>query len=64
MRIVTTEPVDDNALTVYYKMFDGKLLERMLFRADQANLSLAEAGRPWVFDAPGEEFKELFCTKE
>jgi hypothetical protein len=45
-------------------MFDGKLLERMLFRADQANLSLAEAGRPWVFDAPGEEFKELFCTKE
>ncbi len=57
VRVVTTEPVGDNALTVYYKTADGKLLERMLFRADEANLSLAEAGRPWAFDAPGAEFK-------
>ena len=57
VRIVTTEPVGDNALTVYYKTADGKLLERMLFRTDEANLSLAEAGRPWAFDAPGEAFK-------
>ncbi|CAK0742813.1 hypothetical protein CCP3SC1_1350007 [Gammaproteobacteria bacterium] len=57
VRIVTTEPVGDNALTVYYKTPDGKLLERMLFRANEVNLSLAEAGRPWAFDAPGEEFK-------
>ncbi len=57
VRIVTTEPVGDNALTVYYKTADGRLLERMLFRTDEANLSLAEAGRPWAFDAPGEEFK-------
>lgn len=56
-RIVTTEPVGDNALTVYYKTADGKLLERMLFRTDEASLSLAEAGRPWAFDAPGEDFK-------
>jgi hypothetical protein len=54
VRIVTTEPVGDNALTVYYKTADGKLLERMLFRTDEAKLSLAEAGRPWAFDAPGE----------
>lgn len=57
VRVVTTEPVGDNALTIYYKTPDGKLLERMLFRTDEANLSLAEAGRPWAFDAPGEEFK-------
>jgi superfamily II DNA or RNA helicase len=57
VRVVTTEPVGDNALTVYYKTADGKLLERMLFRTDEANLSLAEAGRPWAFDAPGDEFK-------
>lgn len=57
VRIVTTEPVGDNALTVYYKTSDGKLLERMLFRTDESNLSLAEAGRPWAFDAPGEDFK-------
>lgn len=57
VRIVTTEPVGDNALTVYYKTADGKLLERMLFRTDEVNLALAEAGRPWAFDAPGDEFK-------
>jgi len=57
VRIVTTEPVGDSALTVYYKTADGVLRERMLFRADEAKLSLAEAGRPWAFDAPGEGFK-------
>jgi hypothetical protein len=57
VRIVTTEPVGDNALTVYYKTADGALCERMLFRADEATLSLAEAGRPWAFDAPGQDFK-------
>src|SRR5215470_6236624 len=56
VRVVTTEPVGDNALTVYYKTPDGQLLERMLFRSDEGNLSLAEAGRPWAFDAPGAEF--------
>lgn len=57
VRIVTTEPVGENALTVYYKLADGHLRERMLFRSDEVNLSLAQAGRPWAFDAPGEEFK-------
>jgi len=57
VRIVTTEQVGDNTLTVYYKTADGSLRERMLFRSDEANLSLAEAGRPWAFDAPGEDFK-------
>ncbi len=57
VRIVTTEPVGPDAVTVYYKTSDGRLQERMLFRADEANLSLAEAGRPWAFDAPGEDFK-------
>ena len=57
VRIVTTEPVGDNALTVYYKTADGTLRERMLFRTDEANLSLAEVGRPWAFDAPGDAFK-------
>lgn len=57
VRIVTTEPVGDNALTVYYKTAGGMLRERMLFRTDEANLSLAESGRPWAFDAPGQDFK-------
>lgn len=57
VRVVTTESAGDNSLTVYYKTADGALRERMLFRTDEVNLSLAEAGRPWAFDAPGEDFK-------
>lgn len=57
VRVVTTDPVGDNALTIYYKTSDGELHERMLFRTDEAKLSLVEAGRLWDFDAPGEKFK-------
>jgi superfamily II DNA or RNA helicase len=57
VRVVTTEPVGENALTVYYKTPDGRLLERMIFRTDEASLSLADVGRPWAFDAPGDDFK-------
>jgi SNF2 family DNA or RNA helicase len=57
VRIVTTENVGNDALTVYYKTSDGRLSERMLFRTDEASLSLAEAGRPWAFDAAGADFK-------
>lgn len=48
VRVVTTEPVGSDALTVYYKTADGSVRERMLFRSDEPNLALAEAGRPWV----------------
>lgn len=57
VRIVATELVGNNALTVYYKTTDGSLHERMLFRTDEANLSIAEEGRPWAFDAAAADFK-------
>ncbi|RXE56040.1 RNA helicase [Methanoculleus taiwanensis] len=57
VRIVSTDPVGENALTVYYKTADGQVKEQMLFRSKEPSLSLAKAGRPWAFDAPGEEFK-------
>ena len=57
VRIVQVEPVGDAALTVYYKDSQGKIGERMLFRSDEATLELATVGRPWAFDAPGNEFK-------
>lgn len=57
VRVVQVEPVGDNALTVYYKDNQGRLSEQMLFRTDEARLDLAQAGRPWAFDAPGEDFK-------
>lgn len=57
VRVVTTELVGDGAVTVYYKDGQGKLGEQMLFRSDESRLELAEAGKPWAFDAPGEDFK-------
>jgi superfamily II DNA or RNA helicase len=57
VRIVTTESIGPDAITVYYKTADGQVRERMLFRSDETTLTLAEAGRPWAFDAPGEAFK-------
>ncbi|WP_022949215.1 helicase-related protein [Methylohalobius crimeensis] len=57
VRVVQVEPVGDNAVTVYYKDSQGRLSEQMLFRSDEARLELAQAGRPWAFDAPGAEFK-------
>ncbi|MEX0827423.1 MAG: DEAD/DEAH box helicase, partial [Haliea sp.] len=57
VRIVQVEPVGDAAITVYYKDNQGRLAEQMLFRSDEARLELALAGRPWAFDAPGEDFK-------
>lgn len=57
VRVVQIEPIGDSAITVYYKTTEGVLKERMLFRSDEPDLSLAETGRPWVFDAPGKDFK-------
>jgi len=57
VRIVSVEPVGDDAANVFYVDPDGKPGTQMLFRSDESRLELAEAGRPWAFDAPGEEFK-------
>lgn len=56
VRVIQAEPAGD-ALTVYFKTDDGNLKEHMLFRTDEARLSLADTGRPWAFDASGEDFK-------
>ncbi|WP_170799459.1 helicase-related protein [Stutzerimonas stutzeri] len=57
VRIVSVERVGEHAVTVIYKTNQGRLGEQMLFRTDEARLELAQAGRPWAFDASAEEFK-------
>ncbi len=51
VRIVSVESIGEDAVTVYYRDSEGKLGERMLFRADEPNLEEVKAGRPWSFDA-------------
>ncbi len=57
VRVVSADALGDNAVTVVYKTDDGRLGERVLFRSNESELSIATAGRPWRFDADGADFK-------
>ena len=46
-----------DAIEVNYRLPSGESRERMLFRTDEAALTLAETGRPWSFDASADAFK-------
>ena len=53
VRVVSADPLGDNAVTVVYKADDGRLGERVLFRSNESELHIASVGRPWSFDADG-----------
>lgn len=57
VRVVSADPLGDNAVTVVYKTDDGRLGERVLFRSNESELNVASIGRPWSFDADGADFK-------
>ena len=56
VRILAVEPMGQSC-SVVYRTPDGQLGDRMVFRTDEASLSLAEAERPWAFTAAGDDFK-------
>ena len=56
VRILAVEPMGESC-SVVYRTPDGQLGDRMVFRTDEASLSLAEAERPWAFTASGDDFK-------
>jgi len=56
VRVVSADPLGDNAVTVVYKADDGRLGERVLFRSNESELNIASVGRPWSFDADGADF--------
>jgi superfamily II DNA or RNA helicase len=55
--VVSVDKVGDSAVSVVYRKSEGGYGDQMLFRSDEARLELAQAGKPWAFDAPGEDFK-------
>lgn len=57
VRIVHAEPIGSEALNVFYVDQEGKPGTQSLYHIDELRLELAKAGRPWGFDAPGQEFK-------
>jgi len=57
VRIVHSEPIGTDSVSVFYIDQEGNPGTQLLFRSDEARLEIAKAGRPWSFNAPGTEFK-------
>jgi superfamily II DNA or RNA helicase len=55
--IVAVQPMGADSASVFYKAPDGTPSERMVFRSEEEGIALATVGRPWAFDADGNQFK-------
>jgi len=55
--VVSVVHIAEGAVQVIYRTPDGALKERLLNRADEANISVATTERPWSFDGDGETYK-------
>ena len=55
--LVALVPIGDGAVQAIYKTSEGALKDRLLTRADEANVAIATQERPWAFDGKGEDFK-------
>ena len=45
------------AVELTYKVHDGSVANRLLYRDDEPRLEIAEVGRPWAFDGDGDLFR-------
>lgn len=57
VKILYVKKAGDDAADVTYELLDGRVLKKTLFRADEAELSVASETRAWAFDAKPESFK-------
>lgn len=55
--IAAVVPLGPDARTLYYKLPDGSLRERLVGRTDEAALSIAKVERPWAFDGAPDLFQ-------
>jgi superfamily II DNA or RNA helicase len=55
--VVNVQWFGSEALELTYKDPEGKVANILLYRDDESRLELVEAGRPWSFDADGEQFR-------
>ena len=58
--VAAVVPIGEGAVTVFYRTPEGTTKERLLGRADEANLSVATVERPWSFVGDGAAF-QLTC---
>ncbi len=58
--VVAAVAMGEDALQVLYRGPDGAIVDRLLGRGDEPNLSVATTERPWSFDGDGAAF-QLTC---
>jgi superfamily II DNA or RNA helicase len=56
-RVLSTTSYGPDCCQCVYRLPDHSLHETLLYRTDEARLSLVTAGRQWGFDADGDAFK-------
>lgn len=54
-KIIGLDWMGGDAVNVIYRVGASGVSETLLTRANESLLSLAEAGLPWGFDAPGDQ---------
>ncbi len=55
--VVNLEWHGSEVVTLTYRVADGAVAEKLLFREDEPRLTLVEEGRPWSFDGDGDAFR-------
>ena len=57
MTVVGAKWYGQDALDLTYRLADGSVSTRLIYRDDEPSLEIAEAGRPWSFDGDGAMFR-------
>jgi hypothetical protein len=55
--VISVQWFGSEALELTYKMANGHVANRLLYRADEPRLQVVEHGRPWSFDGDGHLFR-------
>ncbi|MFN8410370.1 MAG: helicase-related protein [Flavobacteriales bacterium] len=57
VRVVASEYAGPDARSIIFRRADNTIGDRLMSREDEPNIRLASMGRPWSFDAKGEDLK-------
>lgn len=55
--VVNVQWHGSDALTLVYRTPSGQVRDEILYRNDEARLTMVEVGRPWSFDGDGAQFR-------
>ncbi|GIW99308.1 MAG: hypothetical protein KatS3mg111_2641 [Pirellulaceae bacterium] len=55
--VVSVQWHGSDACTLVYRTPEGRVADEILYRHDEPRLEIVEAGRPWSFDGPGDQYR-------